>query len=184
VVIHCRSFERALAVKASVEARLRLCKLEAHPDKTRIVYCRDSNRREDHGDTQFDFLGYTFRPREAMSRKGVVFTGFLPAISAKAVKAILAEVRSWEVHRKSDKELADLSRMFNAKIRGWVAYYGRYYPTALRRVFRHLDRRLVRWAQKKYRRFLHHQGRAWDWLGRIARSGQDRFAHWGAGMVP
>ena len=84
-----------MAVKAAVEARLRQCKLEAHPDKTRIVYCRDSNRREDHEHIQFDFLGYTFRPRHARNREGELFCGFLPAISAKATKAMVAEVRDW-----------------------------------------------------------------------------------------
>ena len=184
VVIHCSSHVEALAVKAAVEARLRQCKLEAHPDKTRIVYCRDSNRRQDHEHIQFDFLSYSFRPREAKSRKGVVFTSFLPAISEKATKAIVAEVRAWEVHRMSDKELTDLSRMFNPEIRGWIAYYGRYYPTALQRAFRPLNRRLVRWAQRKYKRFRTHQGQTWKWLRRVARSQPHLFGHWAAGLVP
>ncbi len=184
VVIHCPSHEEALAVKAAVEARLRQCKLEAHPDKTRIVYCRDSNRREACELIQFDFLGYSFRPREAMNRRGKVFTSFLPGISAKASKAIVAEVRGWELHRMSDKELDDLAWMFNPKIRGWVAYYGRYYPTALHRPLRQLNRRLVRWAQQKYKRFRHHQGQTWHWLRGIACSRSRLFGHWDIGIVP
>jgi RNA-directed DNA polymerase len=121
VVIHCRSLEEALAVKAAVEARLRQCKLEAHPDKTRIVYCRDSNRRRDHEHNQFDFLGYGFGTREARNREGKVFYSFLPAISVKASKAIATEVTSWGMHMMSDWELSDLSRRFNPSIRGWVA---------------------------------------------------------------
>ena len=151
VVIHCRSKEQALAVKAAVEARLRQCKLEAHPEKTRIVYCRDSGRRQEHEHIQFDFLGYGFRPREAKSRRGKVFTSFLPAISTKAKSAIIAEVRDWHIHRMGHLELGDLARMFNAKIRGWVNYYGRYYPTALWRTFQGLNRRLVRWVRGKYK---------------------------------
>src|SRR5665213_2002051 len=92
IVIHCSTKEEALAVKAQVEERLRACKLEAHPDKTRIVYCRDSNRHEDHEQVQFDFLGYGVRPREAQSRAGKIFTGFLPANSRKAIQAIGAEI--------------------------------------------------------------------------------------------
>jgi RNA-directed DNA polymerase len=98
-----------LAVKAAVEERLRLCKLEAHPDKTRIVYCRDSNRRQDQEPIQFDFLGYTFRPRKAKNRQGQIFTSFLPAISRKAARGIVTEVRGWEIQRRSDQELADLA---------------------------------------------------------------------------
>jgi RNA-directed DNA polymerase len=141
VVIHCSSSAQALAVKAAVEARLQQCKLEAHPDKTRIVYCRDDNRRQDHEHIQFDFLSYTFRSRRAESRRGVLFTGFLPAISAKATKAIVTQVREWGLHRKSDKELRDLSREYNPVIRGWVAYYGRFYSSELQRAFKPLNRR-------------------------------------------
>jgi RNA-directed DNA polymerase len=184
VVIHCSSQDEALAVKASVEARLRECKLEAHPDKTRIVYCRDSNRRQDHEHIQFDFLSYTFRPRGAKSRRGAFFTGFLPAISAKATKAIATRTREWNLHRKSDLELAELSRRFNPVIRGWLTYFGRYYPSAQATTYRRLNRRLVRWAQGKYKRFKRHQGRAWEWLRAVARANPHLFGHWAAGFAP
>ena len=108
----------------------------------------------------------------------------LPAISDKATKTILAEVRTWNIQQMSDKELIDLKRMFNEKIRGWITYYGKYYPTALCRVFRHLNRRLVRWGQRKYKRFKTHQGRTWHWLRRLARSQPGLFAHWAKGMMP
>jgi RNA-directed DNA polymerase len=185
VVIHCRSYEEALAVKASVEARLRQCRLEAHPDKTRIVYCRDSNRPDGHPHTRFDFLGYSFRPRAAKNgRTGTLFTGFLPALSVKAVKAINEEVRTWRIHRRSQWELEDLSRMFNPIIRGWVHYYGRYYPTALRRAFRCLNQRLVRWARGKHKRFRNKPAQAAQWLRQIAARQPELFAHWQTGIVP
>ena len=190
VVIHCQTLEEAQRVRASVEARLRRCKLEAHPDKTRIVYCRDSDRRKTHDHMQFDFLSYTFRPRSAKNRWGKLFCSFLPAISAKATQAITAEVRTWGIHRKSDKELADLSRMFNPIIRGWVGYYGRYYPSALRRTLECVDRRLVRWARGKYKRLEAHPRQAADWMHRTAEQSRHLFAHWkltikpkGSGMI-
>jgi RNA-directed DNA polymerase len=191
VVIHCRSKEQAMAVRASVEARLRRCKLEAHPDKTRLVYCRDGNRpgggasrRQDHEHIQFDFLGYCFKPRKAMNRRGEAFTSFSPGISTKAAKAIVSEVRGWNLHRMSDKELTDLSRMFNPSIRGWVNYYGRYSKTALRRAFGPLNRRLVRWAQRKYQRLRRHQNQSTAWLKRVARTHAALFGHWAVGIVP
>jgi RNA-directed DNA polymerase len=184
VVIHCSSHEEALAVKVAVEARLRQCKLEAHPEKTRIVCCRIGGQRQDHEQIQFDFLGYSFRPRMAKSRTGKLFTGYLPAISRKACKAIAAEIRSWNLHRMSDKELVDLSRMFNPKIRGWVAYYGRYYRSALRRAFRPLQGRLLRWAQQKYKRFRGQWRPTWHWLVRLGRSHPSLFGHWAIGIVP
>lgn len=184
VVIHCRSKEEALAVKATVEARLRRCKLEAHPDKTRIVYCRDSNRAKDHEHIRFDFLGYSFKPRRAKNRWGKLFYSFLPAISTKAQKAIAAEVRGWRIHRMSHAELEDLSREFNPKIRGWVNYYGRYSPALLWRSLRCLNRRLVRWLQNKCKRYRTKTGEATLWLRRFARQHSDLFGHWQIGLVP
>jgi RNA-directed DNA polymerase len=184
IVIHCATREEALAVQAQVEARLRACKLEAHPDKTRIVYCRDSNRRQDHELIQFDFLGYTFRPRSARNRQGGVFTSYLPAISRKAQEALTTEVRTWELQRHSDLALADLARRHNAAIRGWINYYGRYYPTALRRVLGLLNRRLVRWVQRKYKRFRTRKRPAGLYLRALARGQPGLFAHWQAGIVP
>lgn len=184
VVIHCRSQEEALRVKRAVEERLRRCRLEAHPDKTRIVYCRDSNRRRDYDHARFDFLGYGFRPRAARNRRNELFTSFSPAISTKATKAIVTEVRKWAVHRISDRELSDLARLFNQQIRGWVAYYGRYHPSALWRTFRPLNRRLVRWAQRKYKRFRNRQRQATHWLRALAREQPTLFAHWQIGIVP
>jgi RNA-directed DNA polymerase len=184
MVIHCSSYDEALKVKAAVEARLRQCKLEAHPEKTRIVYCRDSNRQQGHEHIQFDFLGYSFRPRKAKNRWGEQFTSFLPAISTKANKAIAAEVRKWHIHRMSHAELEDLARAFNPKIRGWVNYYGKYYPTALRRTFRCLNVRLVRWTQNKYKRYRVKMGQAAWSLRRYAKRNNALFAHWQIGIVP
>ena len=183
VVIHCRSLDQAQTVKAAVEERLRRCKLQSHPDKTRIVYCRDGNRTKDHEHIRFDFLSYGFQPRKAMAR-GRPFTSFLPAISDKAAKAIVAEVRRWKLHRRSDLELADLSRLFDAKIRGWIACFGRYGRSTLRKVLRPLNRRLALWAQKKYKRLRRRPGHSSEWLKRVARSCPTLFAHWAAGLVP
>lgn len=185
IVIHCRTQEEAQFIQRQIEQRLRACKLEAHPEKTRIVYCRDSNRQQDYDQITFDFLGYGFRPRRARNgRDGRYFVSFVPAISRKAMKTIAADVRGWGIHEMSDKGLDDLSRMFNSRIRGWVNYYGRYYPSALHQAFDCINRRLVRWARKKYKRYRQHQRRATQWLRRIARRQPQLFAHWQAGVVP
>jgi len=185
IVIHCRTESEARGVQQAVELRLRQCKLEAHPEKTRVVYCRDSNRIGDYPCKQFDFLGYGFQPRRARnSRDGCYFVSFAPAISRKAMKAIVRTMRNWGVHAASEKELDDFSRMFNRYIRGWVNYYGRYYPSALHQTFECLNRRLVRWAMKKYKRYRGHQRRATQWLRGIARRHPGLFAHWELGIVP
>jgi RNA-directed DNA polymerase len=184
VVIHCRNEAEARAIKHEVEKRLRRCKLEAHPEKTRIVYCRDSNRKQDQHPIQFNFLGYSFQPREVKNRRGKLFTSFSPAISGKAQKAITAKIRDWGVDRQSDQELEDLSKRFNRIIGGWVNYYGRYYPAELQHTLRAFNARLVRWACCKYKRFRGQWTRAVRWLRWQARQRPELFAHWQAGMLP
>ena len=183
VVVHCSTEAQAHFLRRKIEERLKACKLEAHPQKTQIIYCKDSNRRADYTHVRFDFLGYTFRPRPSVNRHGEFFVSFAPAVSRKAAKAIVAEIRRWQIHRKSDKSLEDLSRMFNRVIRGWVNYYGRYHRSALARVFCCLNRRLVRWVQRKYKRYRS-QRRATRWLRAIARKQPALFAHWQIRAVP
>ena len=146
-IVHCRTEAEAQEVRAAIAARLQECGLELHPEKTKVVYCKDDDRRRTYPNEKFDFLGYTFRPRRSKNRKGKFFINFSPAVSDKAVKAIRAEIRSWNLHLRSDKSIEDLSRMFNPIIRGWLQYYGRFYRSALYPPMRQLDRSLARWAR-------------------------------------
>jgi len=175
---HCRTKNQAEHLKAALERRFADCGLELHPEKTKIVYCKDDDRRGDYSETSFDFLGFTFRPRRSKNRWGKYFINFSPAVSNKAAKAIRQEVRSWNLPCRSDKALDDLARMFNAKIRGWVNYYGAYYKSALYMTLRHIDRKLVLWATRKFKRLRHHKRRASHWLLRIAQRQTKLFAHW------
>ena len=117
-VVHCRSEVEVLWLKGVLEVRFRQCNLELHPDKTRIVYCKDDDRRDDYPRTSFDFLGFTFRPRRSKSRQGKYFINFSPAVSRNAGKVMSQEARRWKLHLRSDKSLEDLSRMFGPVIRG------------------------------------------------------------------
>ena len=177
-VCHCKSEAQAVALKQALEARMKEVGLELHPEKTRIVYCQDDDRREHHPHIAFDFLGYTFRPRRSKNRWGKHFINFSPAISNKAAKGIRQRTRRWRWPLRSDKSLEDLSRMFNPIIQGWINYYGRYYKSALYPTLRELDRRLVRWATRKYKRLRGHRRRAEQWLLRIAQKQPELFAHW------
>jgi RNA-directed DNA polymerase len=170
---HCRTKDQAEHLKAALKRRL-----ELHPRKTRIVYCQDDDRREAYPDTAFDFLGYTFRPRRSKNRWGKPFINFTPAISNQAAKAIRQQVRRWKLHLRSDKSLEDLSRMFNAVIRGWVNYYSAYYKSELYPTLKHLERKLVLWATRKFKRLRGHRRRAAQWLARVARRHLGLFTHW------
>src|SRR5271165_5558461 len=129
----------------------------------------------------FDFLGYTFRPRRSKNRNGKFFINFSPAVSDKAVKAIRGEIRSGDLHLRSDKRIEDLSRMFNPKIRGWLQYYGRYYRSALYPYMRQLDRSLARWAYRKYKKLRGHRTRGFQWVQRLSKRAPTLWAHWGIG---
>jgi len=142
-ICHCRSEGEARTLRASLEKRFAECGLTLHPAKTKIVYCKDDDRRGDHPDHKFDFLGYTFRPRLSRRRNGFGVS-FSPAVSGKALKSIRQTVRRWTLHERSDKTLDDLARMFNNHIRGWINYYGRFYKSALYPALRHIDRILAR----------------------------------------
>ena len=183
-VVHCRNLKAAEELHESLKERFAECGLEIHPDKTRIIYCKDDDRRGNYLETKFDFLGYTFRPRRSKSKYGKYFINFTPAVSNKAKKAMRQTIRGWRMHLKPDKTLEDLSRMFNPVIRGWVNYYGRFYKTELYKVLRHMDRALVIWARKKYKKLAGHQRRATHWLGKIARREPKLFVHWQMGIYP
>lgn len=176
-VVHCRSKNDVQTLRKSLEKRFAECGLELHPDKTRIVYCKDSGRRGNYPEVKFDFLGYTFRPRRAKSKDGQFFTSFCPAVSSTAKKAMRQTIRAWRIHLMPYATLEDLSKMFNAVIRGWMQYYGRFYRSELFSVLKHMNRALVRWVRCKYKRYRR-QRLATHWLGRIAKREPNLFKHW------
>jgi len=184
VVVHCRTEAEAGELRQAIAGRLAQCKLELHPEKTKIVYCKDDDRRGNYRHEKFDFLGFTFRPRRSKNRWGKYFINFSPAVSDKAAKAMRSTMSSWRLHLRSDKALDDLSRMFNPILRGWINYYSSYYKSALYPIMRHLDRALTRWAMRKFKKLRGHQRQATHWLGRVARREPRLFAHWRLGVRP
>jgi RNA-directed DNA polymerase len=184
ILVHCKSERQARWIKSVIESRLAECQLELHPEKTKIVYCKDQTRRGNYPNEKFDFLGFTFRARTAVGRNGTFFVSFLPAVSDQAAKSIRAKIRSWQIHRSSDKSLKDLAGILNPQIQGWINYYGRFYKSALSPIFKQLNRSLQRWAMRKYKKLRGRKRRAYHWLGRIAKQMRYLFAHWRLGVTP
>lgn len=178
IICHCRSDREALALREALEGRFAECGLVLHPEKTKVVYCKDTNRKGSYAAIQFDFLGYTFRPRLAKWRGGLFGVSFLPAASPKALKAIRQSIRGWSLQTRSDKALDDLARMFNPYIRGWINYYSHFYKSALYPTLKRIDAFLIRWARRKFRRLRQRPKGARDWLARVIRTSPDLFAHW------
>jgi RNA-directed DNA polymerase len=131
LIAHCVSEQQAEWLKAKIKERLSQCGLALHPQKTRVVYCRDDAQKDKCQTERFDFLGYTFRPRELKSRAGHYFMRFCPAISDTASSEICRVIRSWRIHRCNGMSLDEISRFCNPILRGWINYYGQYYKSAL-----------------------------------------------------
>ena len=181
-VFHCRTEAEAQMLKKAIGERLAHCKLELHPEKTKIVYCKDDQRRGDYSNKKFEFLGYTFRGRLSKSRMGKRFVGFSPAVSREAAKSMRSAMRSWRLHRASNKTLEDIADGINPVLRGWINYYGRYRKSALYPIFQHLNCTLMRWAMWKYKRLKGCSRKAKQWLDQVSRHDPDLFAHWQMGL--
>ena len=183
-LLHCVSERQAKYVCDAISKRLAQYKLELHPEKTRIVYCKDANRRGSHEHERFDFLGYTFRLRLAKRSQGGCFASFSPAISDRAAKKIRETIRSWRLHLGSNKSLNDLASLFDDEMRGWINYYGHFYKSALYPSLKQFNEYLVRWAMRRYKKLKRHPTRARNWLAPIAQREPNLFAHWRFGALP
>jgi group II intron reverse transcriptase/maturase len=181
VICHCASEAQALELHQALDKRFAECRLRLHPQKTKIVYCKDANRPEDYLERSFDFLGYTFRSRSAVGRNQKRFVSFIPAVSEKAAKRIRLEVRRWRLHQRTDLNLDELARRTRPYLSGWVRYYGLFYPSKLRDALRTIDVFIVRWVSQKYLRFRRHKLAAWNWLRSLKRRNPTMFAHWTLG---
>lgn len=176
-ICHCQSAEEAQVVWSALRDRFGACKLVLHPEKTKIVYCKDANRRGDFPNTHFDFLGFQFRARKTMWH-GKPAHGFLPAASPKALTRIRRTVRRWALHHRNDKSLPELATMYNPSIRGWITYYSHFYSTRLRPTLKRIDAYVIRWARRKFKRMVHQTKGARDWFDRLRRATPQLFAHW------
>jgi len=178
IVVHCSTERQARFVWAAVERRMEEVGLKLHPAKTRLVYCKDSNRRGEFEAVSFTFLGYTWRPRSAKNRRtGRMFTSFAPAMSKDALQAKGSVVRSWRIHRRTTLDLADLAEAINPIVRGWLNYYGAFAPREIYPLLMRINAYLMRWARKKYKR-LRSYTRVRRWWRRVVKRDPKLFAHW------
>ena len=184
-VVHCRTQKQAEEVMQSIALRLAECGLTMHPEKSKIVYCKDSNRTESSPHVYFTFLGFTFQPRKALSKQRRVFTSFLPGVSKDALKQMRQTVRGWKLNRQTHVTLTALATQYNPIIQGWWNYYAAFYQTAMFHVYQHIDRALERWARRKYKALSGRKQGSGQWLRRMKDAEPQLFHHWrvGGGMV-
>lgn len=183
-LVHCRTEQEAKAVMADLQIRLAECGLEMHPAKTKIVYCKDNNRRGNYPNVSFDFLGYCFRPRRAENKRTKqVFCNFLPAVSQSALKSMREAVRDLGIRQQTQVSLADIAEQLNPLLRGWIEYYGRYMPSALDPLLQYVNQTLRAWAMRKFKSLKGHKTKAGLMLTRLARECPGFFAHWRHGKI-
>lgn len=181
-VAHCVSLKQAEYLIKVLDKRFKQCGLELNLEKTKIVYCKDSNRQLEYDNISFDFLGYTFKPRSSRNKQGKIFLNFLPAMSDKAQKAIRKEIRSWKLQLKSDKNIMDISIIYDSKFQGWINYYGHFYKSKVVNICVYFNKCLVKWTRRKYKK-INSNKKAKEWLKQISKREPNLFAHWKMGYA-
>jgi len=183
-LVHCRTQQEAEALKAQLQARLVECHLEMHPTKTKIVYCRDGKRNGKYANVIFDFLGFCFRPRLVRRfQDNSLFCGFNPAVSPSAMKAMRQAIRDLNIWHQTQLSLQDIARQLNPILRGWIAYYGHYAPSALYPLLQYVNQKLVAWVMRKFKRFKGHKTQACQFINWLVTERVDLFVHWSIGMT-
>jgi RNA-directed DNA polymerase len=184
IIVHCRSKQHAEQMLKLINQRMNNIDLELHPNKTKNVYCKDYRRKEKYTEVKFDFLGYSFQPRTAKSKRtGKLFLGFDCAISISSSKRIADKLGELEVEKMTFKSVVGIAQKLHPKIRGWIQYYGKFRISSLHIVFRRLNKRLTRWARKRYKRYKTSIKRAYRWLARVQVQYPYLFYHWQFGFV-
>ena len=179
IIVHCNTKSHAENLLRLIQDRLASTGLELHPEKTKIVYCRDYRRKGNHKTVKFDFLGYSFQPRSAQSKKnGNLFLGYDCAISISSRKQLGNKLREMQIAKFTCNSIVGIAYRLNPVIKGWISYYGRYKMYELTKVFRLLSYRLVWWARKRYKRYKTSLRKAYKWLARVRKQYPSLFYHW------
>ena len=177
-IIHCKSEKEAKEIKEALNQRMKQCKLELHPDKTKIVYCKDEDRTEDYPTTQFDFLGYTYKAVYIKCRDGKLRNNFIASASQKACKNIRDKIKELKLHKMSGSSINIIAQLINPIVRGWINYFGKYNASALKYTIKCIENRIVRWAMNKYKHFRGRRQRAEKWLSELRNREPKLFSHW------
>ena len=177
-IIHCKSEKEAKEIKEALNQRMKQCKLELHPDKTKIVYCKDEDRIEDYPVTQFDFLGYTYKAVYIKCKDGKLRNNFIASASQKACKNLRDKIKELKLHKMSGSSINIIAQAINPIVRGWTNYFGKYNASALKYTIKCIENRILRWAMNKYKYFRGRRQRAEKWLSELRNREPKLFAHW------
>ncbi len=151
-VVHCQSKVEAQQLLAAIEQRLKRIGLQLNEAKTKIVYCKDYRRRQNHEHVQFGFLGFSFQPRSAQSKFGNGhFTAFVPEISKENQKKIRENIRETVNWRNTSQRVEQIAAILNSKLRGWLNYFEMYGKRQLDKTMLYLQTKLLKWLKRKHK---------------------------------
>jgi group II intron reverse transcriptase/maturase len=171
IVVHCKTEKQALFMLRQIKSRITYCKLELHPEKTRIINMRGiAQKRYPKG---FDFLGFTIKPSSFKTKEELIaFPGIF--VSRKSKTAILQKIRAMNIH-KWRTTLESIARRINPVICGITTYFHKFRRNELREVWRQLNVRLQKWA--KWEMGLGKKRSLW-YLKIRYKENPGLFAHW------
>lgn len=183
-LVHAVTKSRTELLHRRIKQRFEECGLELHPEKTKLIYCKDDKRKGTHLYTSFEFLGYTFRQRRCKRRSdNSLFSSFTPAVSMTAMKAMRRKIKELRIRQKSQYSLEELARWINPIVQGWINYYEQYCRSALDPVFRHLNKTLVRWARRKFKTLKRYKSITISLFDKLLVKCPGLFAHWRFGSA-
>jgi RNA-directed DNA polymerase len=177
--IHVRTQAEGEEVRKRLESRLREIGLEMHPEKTRLIYCRDESRRINHDHTSFTFLGYEFRSRCARRRDGKLFSRFLPAVGKEQLKQMRRKIKTdLALHMKHHWTIEQVAILVNPVMRGWLNYYGAFYGSEMSKICRHLNLVVCQWIRRKYKRLKGGRSNGFKLMQVLHKRNPTLFVHW------
>ena len=183
-LVHCNSEIEAQQLLQSLNQRFNECKLTLHPTKTKIIYCKDSNRKDEYSNIKFNFLGYEFIGRRSENKAtGQIFRNFGPAIGPEAKKSIIATIRKLNIRNRVDLSLEQIAKEINPLLSGWINYYGKFYKTELFELLKRVNNTLAKWLRNKYIKLRYKATESLRIIGEIAEvRKRDLFVHWRFGI--
>lgn len=151
IVIHCHSKQEAEQLLEKLKLRMNEFELTLHPDKTKIVYCKNYRRLKKHGNESFTFLSYSFQPRTIKSKLGGRFLIFGAGICNAAKMHIRTCIKEILRPQWSTQTLEWFAGKLNPKIRGWINYYTRFSKKEAHNVFYYLNELIRKWMKNKFK---------------------------------
>lgn len=179
-VVHCTSKAAAEHLLTAIRARLEQIGLRLNETKTKIVYCKDYRRRQNHEQVQFGFLGFSYQPRPAQSKFGKAksFTAFTPEISKENQKKIRENIKEAVNWRDTTMQIEWIAARLNSKLRGWLNYFGLFGRRKLHKTMLYLEGRLTKWIGRKHKQGLR---KSMQQLQFIKQQKPTLFYHWQKG---